>query len=156
MAPKKDTAKKGKKDEGSKGAAASKTAAAVKGGVEEGDEEDQDFDDVQTSEDPEAAPGSQVPEKIDPKEAKLDQFEIIKFPLTTELGMKKIEEDNTMVFVVDRRANKPGIKRAVKQMYKVKAVKVNTLIAPNGQKKAYVRLPPEKDALGVASAMGIL
>mmetsp|Transcript_2502 Transcript_2502/g.7482 ORF Transcript_2502/g.7482 Transcript_2502/m.7482 type:complete len:157 (+) Transcript_2502:104-574(+) len=156
MAPKKDTAKKGKKDEGSKGAAASKTAAAVKGGVKKATKKIRTSTTFRRPKTLKLPRDPKYPRKSIPRKPKLDQFEIIKFPLTTELGMKKIEEDNTMVFVVDRRANKPGIKRAVKQMYKVKAVKVNTLIAPNGQKKAYVRLPPEKDALGVASAMGIL
>lgn len=71
--------------------------------------------------------------------------------------MKKIEEHNTLVFIVDVRSNKRQIKEAVKKLYDVTAAKVNTLIRPDGKKKAYVRLTADSDALDVAnkvSAMG--
>jgi len=42
--------------------------------------------------------------------------------------MKKIEEHNTLVFIVDIRANKRQIKDAVKKLYDVQAAKINTLI----------------------------
>jgi len=42
--------------------------------------------------------------------------------------MKKIEENNTLVFITDLKANKRQIKVAVKELYDVKAAKVNTLI----------------------------
>ncbi len=42
--------------------------------------------------------------------------------------MKKIEEHNTLVFIVDIRSNKRQIKDAVKKLYDVEAAKVNTLI----------------------------
>ena len=42
--------------------------------------------------------------------------------------MKKIEEHNTLVFIVDIKANKRQIKDAVKKLYDVSAVKINTLI----------------------------
>ncbi len=58
---------------------------------------------------------------------RLDQFKIMKYPLTTESAMKKIEDNNTLVFIVDKRANKPQIKHAVKKMYDIDASKVNTL-----------------------------
>merc|ERR1712137_844754 len=44
------------------------------------------------------------PRKSTPKVNRLDQFAIIKHPLTTESAMKKIEENNTLVFIVDTRA----------------------------------------------------
>merc|ERR1719213_422358 len=86
--------------------------------------------------------------KRDPKYARksvpsmksLDKYSIIKCPLTTESAMKKIEEINTLVFIVDIRANKQKIKEAVKSMYDVQCAKVNTLIRPDGKKKAYVHL----------------
>lgn len=49
-------------------------------------------------------------------------------PLNTESAMKKIEEHNTLVFIVDVKANKRQIKDAVKKLYDVQAAKVNTLI----------------------------
>merc|ERR1719389_1154190 len=72
--------------------------------------------------------------------ADLDKYAIIKSPLTTESAMKKIEEINTLVFLVDIRASKQKIKEAVKAMYDVQCAKVNTLIRPDGKKKAYVHL----------------
>lgn len=59
---------------------------------------------------------------------KLDCFQIIKYPLTTEPAMKMIEDHNTLVFVVDVKANKKQIKDAVHKMYEINTVKINTLI----------------------------
>ncbi|KAL9250193.1 Alcohol dehydrogenase 1-like protein [Drosera capensis] len=86
-----------------------------------------------------------------PGRNKLDQYQILKYPLTTESAMKKIEDNNTLVFIVDIRSDKKKIKDAVKKMYDIQAKKVNTLIRPDGTKKAYVRLTPDYDALDVAN-----
>jgi large subunit ribosomal protein L23Ae len=48
------------------------------------------------------------------------------------------------------------IKLAVKRLYDIEASKVNTLIRPDGQKKAYVRLTADYDALDVANKIGII
>ena len=56
--------------------------------------------------------------------------------------MKKIEDNNTLVFLVDARATKKQIKDAVKRMYDITCDKVNTPIRPDGAKKAYVASPP--------------
>lgn len=96
------------------------------------------------------------PRKSVPRVNKLDQWAIIKYPLTTESAMKKIEDNNTLVFIVDLKANKPKIKMAVKKMYDIDVAKVNTLIRPDGLKKAYVRLAPDYDALDVANKIGII
>lgn len=84
----------------------------------------------------------------------MDQFRTIQFPVSTESAMKKIEDHNTLVFVVDLRANKRNIKDAVKKLYDVEAAKINTLIRPDGKKKAYVRLTADYDALEVANKVG--
>jgi large subunit ribosomal protein L23Ae len=63
-----------------------------------------------------------------PPRNKLDHYEVLKFPLTTESAMKKIEDNNTLVFIVDVRADKKKIKEAVKKMYDIQTKKVNTLI----------------------------
>ncbi|KAI5322106.1 PREDICTED: 60S ribosomal [Prunus dulcis] len=86
-----------------------------------------------------------------PPRNKLDHYQILKYPLTTESAMKKIEDNNTLVFIVDIRADKKKIKDAVKKMYDIQSKKVNTLIRPDGTKKAYVRLTPDYDALDVAN-----
>ena len=81
---------------------------------------------------------------------------MLKFPLTTESANQKIEENNTLVFIVDVRATKKQIKAAVNRMYDIQCKKVNTLIRPDGQKKAYVRLTADYDALDVANKIGII
>ena len=86
----------------------------------------------------------------------MDHHAIIVHPLTMESAMKKIEDNNTLVFIVDKRANKPQIKLAVKKLYEIDAFKVNTLIRPDGLKKAYVRLSDDYDALDVANKIGII
>ncbi|KAI1277995.1 60S ribosomal protein L23a [Halotydeus destructor] len=91
-----------------------------------------------------------------PHRPRLDKFSIIKHPLTTESAMKNIEDNNTLVFVVDVKSNKPQIRTAVKQLYDIEVSKVNTLIRPDGQKKAYVRLASDYDALDVANKIGII
>jgi large subunit ribosomal protein L23Ae len=53
---------------------------------------------------------------------------VINRPLNTESAMKKIEEHNTLVFIVDIQANKRQIKEAVKKQWGVQAAKINTLI----------------------------
>eukprot|EP01083_Nonionella_stella_P014671 41185_1 len=91
-----------------------------------------------------------------PGKRKLDKYRIIRAPLTTEHAMKRIEDHNTLVFVCDLRATKPQIRMAVKQLYNVETAKLNTLIRPDGFKKAYVKLTPEHDALDVANRIGII
>mmetsp|Transcript_14507 Transcript_14507/g.22017 ORF Transcript_14507/g.22017 Transcript_14507/m.22017 type:complete len:149 (+) Transcript_14507:92-538(+) len=88
--------------------------------------------------------------------SKMDKYRIVQCPVTTESAMKKIEEINTLVFIVDMKASKQKIKQAVKELYEVKCAKVNTLIRPDGKKKAYVRLTQDFDALDVANRIGII
>ncbi|KAI4519607.1 ribosomal protein L23/L15e core domain-containing protein [Schizophyllum commune] len=96
------------------------------------------------------------PRKSVPHAPRMDQFRTIVSPLNTESAMKKIEEHNTLVFIVDLKANKRQIKDAVKKLYDVQAARVNTLIRPDGTKKAYVRLTADHDALDVANKIGFI
>lgn len=57
---------------------------------------------------------------------------------------------------MDVRADKKAIKAAVGRLYDIQTKKINTLIRPDGQKKAYVRLTPDYDALDVANKIGII
>lgn len=96
------------------------------------------------------------PRKSVPTRNRMDAHNIIKYPLTTEAAMKKIEDTNTLVFIVHIRANKHHIRTAVKKLYDIDVAKVNTLIRPDGKKKAYVRLARDYDALDVANKIGII
>jgi len=91
-----------------------------------------------------------------PHRPRLDKFQVLRRPLTTESAMKKIEDNNTLVFIVDLRSNKHQIKDAVQKMYGIKVKNVNTLIRPDCQKKAYVRLTADHDAMDVANKIGVI
>ncbi|PGH05969.1 hypothetical protein AJ79_06658 [Helicocarpus griseus UAMH5409] len=91
------------------------------------------------------------PRKSIPHEPRLDHHKVIVHPLNTESAMKKIEENNTLVFIVDVKANKRQIKQALKKLYDVDTVKINTLIRPDGSKKAFARLTADVDALDIAA-----
>lgn len=85
-----------------------------------------------------------------------DKFAIIKNPVTTEKAMKRMEDENTLVFIVGEGATKSKIKMAFDQLYKAKVRSVNTLIRPDGKKKAYIRLAPTEDALNIANTIGFI
>jgi len=91
------------------------------------------------------------PRKSVPHQPRLDEHKVIIHPLNTESAMKKIEENNTLVFIVDIKANKRQIKEALKKLYDIDTVKINTLIRPDGSKKAFARLTADVDALDIAA-----
>jgi large subunit ribosomal protein L23 len=67
-----------------------------------------------------------------------------------------VERDNKLLFVVDLKAGKADVKRAVEELYEVKVERVTMSITPNGEKKAFVKLKPEFKASDVAIKLGIL
>ena len=82
-------------------------------------------------------------------------FAIIKKPLVTENTFDLIEDQNKLVFIVDRRANKFQIKNAIEKLYNVRVIKVNTLINTEGTKKAFIKLHPDNSAADLAIELGI-
>jgi len=96
------------------------------------------------------------PRRSAPRRNKMDQYRVLQYPLTTESAMKKIEDDNTLVFIVDQFSNKHHIKDAFKKLYEIKVDRINTLIRPDGKKKAFIRLPADVEAMDVASKIGIV
>tara|TARA_B110000503_G_scaffold133996_1_gene212352 strand:+ start:391 stop:669 length:279 start_codon:yes stop_codon:yes gene_type:complete len=85
-----------------------------------------------------------------------DKYAVVKHPLSSESAIKTIEDDNTLVFIVHKKANKRMIKVSCQQLYNIKIKKINTLITPKGEKKAYVALSSDQDALDVANRIGIM
>jgi len=84
-----------------------------------------------------------------------DPNEIIIRPVVTEASLEAVDEENKLIFYVVRSANKNTIRWAVETLYEVVVEKVNTLIMPDGKKKALVRLAPEYSAAEVATNLGI-
>ena len=74
----------------------------------------------------------------------------------TESASLMVESDNKLIFIVNLKAHKSDIKRAVEELYNVKVKRVTLLITPQGEKKAFVRLQPEYKASDVAIKLGLL
>lgn len=85
----------------------------------------------------------------------MDAENVIKYPVSTERTLRTMESENKLLFVVDRKATKADVKKAVESMFKVKVVDVNTYIT-GGKKKAYVRLGSENPAIDVATKLGMM
>ena len=86
----------------------------------------------------------------------MDPYKIIKYPLATEKSVRIMESENKLIFIVSRKATKSQIKKAVEEVFKVKVIRVTTLITPQGNKKAYVKLSPETPALDVTTQLGLM
>jgi large subunit ribosomal protein L23 len=86
----------------------------------------------------------------------MDSNEVIFYPLMTESASLMVEKDNKLIFIVNLKAGKSDVKRAVEQLYEVKVNRVTMLITPQGEKKAFVKLDPEYRASDVAIKLGIL
>jgi large subunit ribosomal protein L23 len=82
--------------------------------------------------------------------------DVISYPLMTESASLMVETDNKLIFIVNLKAGKSDVKRAVEELYEVKVDRVNLLITPQGEKKAFVKLKPEFKASDVAIKLGIL
>lgn len=86
---------------------------------------------------------------------KMDPYKVIINPIITENAIASIEAENKLVFMVDRKATKKDVRRAVEELYEVEAEKVNVMITPLGEKKAFVKLNPRFKAADVAIKLGI-
>jgi large subunit ribosomal protein L23 len=86
----------------------------------------------------------------------MEPSDVIFYPLMTESASLMVERDNKLIFIVNLKAGKSDVKRAVEQLYEVKVDKVTILVTPQGEKKAFVKLTPEYKASDVAIKLGIL
>ena len=81
---------------------------------------------------------------------------IIKSPLITEKVTGMIDSTNTMEFLVNMKATKPEIKKALEEQFDVEIVSVRTMITARGEKKAIVKLAKENAANELATNLGLL
>ena len=86
----------------------------------------------------------------------MDPYDVISYPLMTEVASRLLETENKLVFIVNLKSSKTDIRRAVEELYEVAVEKVNVLITPKGEKKAFVKLHPDFKAVDVAIKLGIL
>jgi large subunit ribosomal protein L23 len=86
----------------------------------------------------------------------MDADEVILYPLMTEAASLMVEKENKLVFIINMKATKSDVKKAVEELYEVKVDKITLLITPQGQKKTFVKLHPDYKATDVAIKLGIL
>jgi len=82
--------------------------------------------------------------------------DIILYPILSEKALRLVEKENKLVFIVNTKSSKKQIKDAFEKIFDVKVEKVNTLILPDGRKKAYIKLKKEYKASDVLSKLGLL
>jgi ribosomal protein L23 len=81
---------------------------------------------------------------------------ILKHPLATEKGIRAIESENKLVFVVDSKATKSDVKEEIEKLLQVKVITVNLFNGPQGEKHAYVRFSNATPAIDVATKLGLM
>ena len=88
--------------------------------------------------------------------ADLDPYDVILYPIMTEVASRILEAENKLVLAVNLKASKEDVRRAVEELYEVKVEKVTVMITAKSLKKAYVKLHPDFKAVDVAIKLGIL
>ena len=86
----------------------------------------------------------------------MDPQDVVMYPLMTEVASRILEAENKLVFIVNLKASKEDIKRAIEELYEVRVEKVNVAITPKGEKKAFVKLHPDYKAVDVAIKLGVI
>ncbi len=86
----------------------------------------------------------------------MEPYDVVLYPLMTEVASRLLETENKLVLMVSLKASKGDVRRAVEELYEVRVEKVNVLITPRGEKKAFVKLHPDYKAVDVAIKLGIL
>lgn len=89
-------------------------------------------------------------------EIKKDPYDVVKYPLSTEKSIGLIRENNSLIFVVDKKANKKDVKNAIENLLKTKVESVNTNLNIDGRKLAYVKFAVGVPAMDIATQLGIL
>ena len=86
----------------------------------------------------------------------MDIYNIIKYPLSTEKSIRLMESENKLIFVVNKKATKKEIKKALEEMFKVKIEDINTFVNADGEKRAYVKFSPKNPAIDIATQLGLI
>ncbi len=82
-------------------------------------------------------------------------WDVVEHPHLSEKSMDVVDRENKLVLIVDNRATKPQIQASVEELFGVEVASVNTL-NHGSEKKAYVKLTDDYDAMDVATRLGML
>jgi len=80
---------------------------------------------------------------------------VIGYPFVSEKATILLEEQGKLQMIVDVRATKQDIKRAIESMYGFKVKAVNTMLTPDGKKKAIITFEQSDAAHEIASRIGV-
>ena len=83
-------------------------------------------------------------------------FEVIEYPLVSEKAVGMIEKENKLCFVVNKKATKTDVKKAVETLYNVKVDSVNMMRDMKARKRAFVRINAKFKAEDLATKLGVL
>lgn len=79
---------------------------------------------------------------------------LIKHFLVTEKTTTELEK-NVLTAIVSLKAKKKDIKKEIEELFEVEVERINTLITPKGEKKAYIKLKPDYSAEEILSKLGV-
>lgn len=82
--------------------------------------------------------------------------EVLKYPLVTEKAVRLMNSENKILFVVDMKSNKENIKNAVEKNFDVRVDDVSTFLTSKGEKKAYVKLNKNYQAIDLMTKLGLM
>lgn len=85
----------------------------------------------------------------------MEPLQVIKYPLATEKSIRLMEAENKLIFVVDNKANRADVKKAVEEVFNVKVDKVNVYVM-KGLKRAYVKFSKKTPAIDIATNLGLM
>jgi large subunit ribosomal protein L23 len=80
---------------------------------------------------------------------------MIQHPYVTEKATLMAEKNNVLQFIIDVSDTKDKVKKEIEALYKVKVLKVNTMLTSKGKKKATVTFEEPNAATELASRLGI-
>ncbi|MBW2987256.1 50S ribosomal protein L23 [Candidatus Woesearchaeota archaeon] len=86
----------------------------------------------------------------------MDAYRTVRYPLSTEKGVRLMEGENKLIFIVDKKTNKHEVKIAIEALFKAKVLKINMLNSTKGLKKAYVKFAPDTPAIDIATNLGLI
>src|SRR3989344_4883696 len=95
-------------------------------------------------------------EKAEGKKEIIDPFSTLRFVLMSEKAIQIIESQNKLVFVVDRKAKKGDIRKAVESEFNTQVDSVQTMSDQKARKKAYVKFKKPGEAGEIAIKLGII
>ena len=88
--------------------------------------------------------------------AGVDPWSVLLYPHLGEKSMGMVEFQNRLTFIVDRRATKGDIAKAIEEGFHVEVKKVNVEITMKGKKKAYITLTSKHSAADIATRLGMI